>query len=136
MTKTSSAAESWAGREPHPLTGTALTFDLAAEVEALKREPTWDQSGHNAKTLVKHADVRVVLIALRKGARMQEHKTDQCVTLHALSGRLRLRLPAETIELPTGTLMALAHTVVHDVEAVEESVFLLTLGWSKQPRVR
>jgi quercetin dioxygenase-like cupin family protein len=136
MTKISSAAESWAGREPHPLTGTALTFDLAAEAEALKREPTWEQRGHNAKTLIKHADVRVVLIALRKGARMQEHKTDQCVTLHALTGRLRLRLPAETIELPTGTLMALAHTVLHDIEAVEESVFLLTLGWSKQPRVR
>jgi quercetin dioxygenase-like cupin family protein len=135
MAKTS-AAESWAGREKHPLTGTALTFDLAAEAEALKDEPTWQQSGHNAKTLIKHSDVRVVLIALRKGARMQEHKTDQCVTLHALSGRLRLRLPTETLELPTGALMALDHTVVHDVEALEESVLLLTLGWSKQPLAR
>ena len=116
--------------------GTALTFDLAAEVEALKREPTWQQSGHNAKTLVKHTDVRVVLIALRKGARMQEHKTDQCVTLHALTGRLRLHLPEQAMDLPMGTLMALDHTVVHDVEALEESVFLLTLGWSKQPRGR
>jgi quercetin dioxygenase-like cupin family protein len=135
MAKTS-AEESWAGREPHPLTGTALTFDLAVEAEALKDEPTWQQSGHNAKTLVKHSDVRVVLIALRKGARMQEHKTDQCVTLHALTGRLRLHLPSETLDLPTGALMALDHTVVHDVEALEESVFLLTLGWSKEPRGR
>jgi quercetin dioxygenase-like cupin family protein len=132
MGKESSAAESWTGREPRPLTGTALTFDLAAEAEALKREPTWQQHGHNAKTLVKHSDVRVVLIALRAGARMQEHKTDQCVTLHALSGRLRLHLAGETIDLPTGTLMALDHTVVHDVEALEESVFVLTLGWSKR----
>jgi quercetin dioxygenase-like cupin family protein len=134
MAKIGSAVESRAGREPHPLTGTALTFDLAAEAEALKREPTWQQSGHNAKTLVKHADVRVVLIALRKGARMQEHKTDQCVTLHALAGRLRLHLPDESLDLPTGALMALDHTVVHDVEALEESVLLLTLGWSKEPR--
>jgi quercetin dioxygenase-like cupin family protein len=129
-----STAESWTGREPHPLTGTALTFDLAAEADALKREPTWLMHGHNAKTLVKHPDVRVVLIALRAGARMQEHKTDQCVTLHALSGRLRLHLPADTLELPTGALLALDHTVLHEVEAIEESVLLLTLGWSKAKR--
>lgn len=127
-----STAESWTGREPHPLTGTALTFDLAAEADALMREPTWHAHGHNAKTLIKHPDVRMVLIALRAGARMQEHKTDQCVTLHALRGRLRVRLPDETLELPTGSLIALDHTVVHDVEAVEESVFVLTLGWSKR----
>ena len=134
MGKDTSAAESWTGREPHPLTGTALTFDLAAEAEALKREPTWQQHGHNAKTLIKHSDVRVVLIALRAGERMQEHKTDQCVTIHALSGRLRLHLRSgsDTIDLPRGTLIALDHTVVHDVEALEESVFVLTLGWSKR----
>jgi len=135
MAKTS-AAESWTGREPHPLTGTALTFNLAAEAEALTQEPTWQQSGHNAKTLIKHPDVRVVLIRLRAGARMQEHKTDQCVTIHAISGSLRLHLPEQVIELSPGTLIALDHTVLHDVEAVEESVFLLTLGWSKQPRGR
>jgi quercetin dioxygenase-like cupin family protein len=132
MAKNSSAAQSWSGREPHPLTGTALTFDLAAEAEQLRNEPTWQINGHNAKTLVKHSDVRVVLIALRAGARMQEHKTDQCVTLHALSGRLRVHLPGNTVELATGALMALDHTVVHDVEALEESVFVLTLGWSRR----
>ena len=136
MGKTTGAAESWTGREPHPLTGTALTFNLDAEAEALKREPPWQMHGHNAKTLVKHADVRVVLIALRAGARMQEHKTDQCVTIHALSGGLRLHLPSDTIDLPKGALIALDHTVVHDVEALEESVFLLTLGWSKDKRQR
>ena len=136
MAKTTSAAESWTGREPHPMTGTALSFNLAAEAEALKREPTWQQSGHNAKTLIKHSDVRVVLIALRKGARMQEHKTDQCVTIHALEGNLRLHLPSKEIDLQMGSIIALDHTVVHDVEALEESVFLLTLGWSKEPRVR
>jgi quercetin dioxygenase-like cupin family protein len=134
MGKDTSAAESWTGREPHALTGTALTFDLPAEVARLKSEPPWQTHGHNAKTLVKHSDVRVVLIALRAGARMQEHSTDQCVTIHALAGRLRLHLPDETLDLPAGALVALDHTVVHDVEALEESTLLLTLGWSKPRR--
>jgi quercetin dioxygenase-like cupin family protein len=118
-------------REPRALTGTALTFDLAEEALALKREAPWQAHGHNAKTLVKHPDVRVVLIALSAGARMPEHKTDQCVTIQVLVGALRLHVPEETVELPAGGLVALDHTVLHDVEAVEESIFLLTLGWSK-----
>jgi quercetin dioxygenase-like cupin family protein len=119
-------------REPHAVVGSALTFDLTAEAGALMEEPTWQAHGHNAKTLVKHPDFRVVLIALRAGARMQEHKTDQCVTIHALAGRLRLHLPSNTIDLPMGALLALEHTIVHDVEALEDSVFLLSLGWSKR----
>jgi quercetin dioxygenase-like cupin family protein len=120
-------------REPRALTGTALSFDLGDEAEALKREAPWAAHGHNAKTLVKHPDFRVVLIALKAGARMPEHKTDQCVTIQALVGRLRLHLhfPDQVLELAAGGLVALDHTVLHDVEAVEESIFLLSLGWSK-----
>ena len=121
-----------AARGPHALTGTALTFDIATEAEALKKEPPWLSHGHNAKTLIKHPDVRVVLIALKAGRRMPEHKTDQCVTIHALAGRLRLHLPSDTIDLAAGALLALEHTVLHDVEALDESLFLLTLGWSKR----
>jgi quercetin dioxygenase-like cupin family protein len=61
---------------------------------------------------------------------MNEHKTDQCVTIHVLVGRLRLHLPGKALELATGALVALEQTVLHDVEALEESVFLLSLGWS------
>ena len=119
-------------REPHAVAGASLTFDLAKEAEALRKEPTWQAHGHNAKTLVKHPDFRVVLIALRAGARMQEHSTDQCVTIHLLTGRLRLGLPSGTVELPMGSLLALEQTVVHDVEAIADSVILLSLGWSKR----
>jgi len=117
-------------REPHPLTGAALSFDLAAEAQKLRREPTWQAHGHNAKTLVKHPDFRVVLIALRAGARMSEHKTDHCVTIHALEGALRLHLPGETLELRSGALLALQQTVLHEIEAVSDSLFVLSLGWS------
>jgi quercetin dioxygenase-like cupin family protein len=117
-------------RAPHPLTGAALSFDLAAEAEKLRREPTWQAHGHNAKTLVKHPDFRVVLIALRAGARMSEHKTDHCVTIHALEGQLRLQLPDGSMDLKGGSLLALEQTVLHDIEAITDSLFVLSLGWS------
>ncbi len=120
-----------AGRRPHAVTGSLLRFDLAGEVRALAHEPEWVEQGHNAKTLVKSPDVRVVLIALKAGCGMRKHKTDQCLTLHALEGRLAVRVPGQALDIPAGTMIALGQTVVHDVVAIEDSVLLLTLGWSK-----
>jgi len=107
-----------------------------AEAEALIVEPTWGAHGHNAKTLVKHPDFRVVLIALKEGSRMPEHKTDQCMTIQALEGRLRLHLPNSTLDLARGELLALEQTVLHDIEALTDSVFLLSLGWSRSAAPR
>jgi quercetin dioxygenase-like cupin family protein len=131
MSNDPSSAATRPAREPHPTTGEALTFNLAAEAARLMDEPTWQVHGHNAKTLVKHPDFRVVLIALRAGARMPEHKTDHCVTIHALQGKLRLHLRGSTLELGQGELLALEQTVVHDIEAVADSLFVLSLGWSR-----
>ena len=118
-------------RDPHAVNGAALKFDLQAEAAALVEEPTWCAHGYNAKTLVKHPDFRVVLIALKAGARMSEHKTDHCVTIHALEGSLRLHVPGNPpLALAQGELLALEQTVVHDIEALADSVFVLSLGWS------
>jgi len=119
-------------RAPHPLIGTVLSFDLTAEADELRREEPWLARGHNAKTLVKHPDFRVVLVALRRGARMKEHHTDQCVTMQTLSGRVRLHLRQETVDVLPGSLLALERTVPHEVEGIEDSVFLLSLGWSRE----
>jgi quercetin dioxygenase-like cupin family protein len=119
-------------RTPRPLQGPTLRFDLAAEAAALKKEDAWRVNGHNARTLIKYADFRVVLIALKMGAHVAEHQTDQQATVHALSGELRLRLPQQTIDLAAGDLLALDRAVAHDIEALEDSLFLLSIGWSKR----
>jgi hypothetical protein len=40
-----------------------------------------------------------------------------------------LKLPNQTVDLPTGHLLVLDQNVPHDVEAEEDSAFLLTLSW-------
>src|SRR5689334_22390901 len=96
-----------AGRTGHDALGTSLAgsvlrFDLATEIEELRREPSWQQADHNAKTLVKHSGLRIVLILLKAGAVMHEHKADAQLSVHALRGRLRLHLSGEVLELPPG----------------------------------
>lgn len=111
------------------LTGTLLQFDLAAEMEQLQREEHWRKDGRISKTLVKYSDFRIVLVLMQKGTLMQEHKADARISIHALTGRLRIRLPEKTVELSAGHLLVLEKSLPHDVDALEESAFLLSISW-------
>lgn len=116
-------------RPAQHMTATALSFDLDREVKQLRSEPGWLRGDHDAKTLVKEAELRVVLTVLKTGARLSRHETGARFTLQVLSGRLRLRLPDSTVELERGQLVALDKDVPHEVDAIEESAFLFTLAW-------
>jgi quercetin dioxygenase-like cupin family protein len=109
-----------------------LEFDLTRELEQLHGEATW-RGGRNARTLMKYPDLRVVLTALQAGARIPEHKTDARVSVHVLSGHLRMNAGGRTFDLRSGSVLALDHGLPHDVEALEESAFLLTVVLAPAP---
>jgi quercetin dioxygenase-like cupin family protein len=125
-----------AQRPAHSLSGPLQVFDLAAELDRLRQEPSWQGGDRNAKTLIGEADLRIVLTALKAGARLRAHRAPGPVSVQALAGRLRLHAAGETVELTAGRVLALGRDVPHDVEALEESAFLLTIGWSEGPRSR
>ena len=114
--------------EPAP-TGRGATFDLGAVDREMRQEAAYLREGHTARTLVREPDLRVVLVVMKAGARIAEHRADETASVHTLSGRIRLRLPDQTVELPPRGLLVLPKGLRHDVEAAEESAFLLTLGW-------
>jgi quercetin dioxygenase-like cupin family protein len=110
-----------------------LQCDLLEEIQGLHKEATWLQgTGPSSKTLVKHDDLRIVLLAMKKKMCMHEHKTAAKISMQTLTGHIRLRLPDRTVDLPAGQLLVLDQCVPHDVEAVEDSAFLLTLSWRAQ----
>jgi quercetin dioxygenase-like cupin family protein len=105
-----------------------LELDLVRELEQLHREPEW-QSGQNAKTLVKHDTLRIVLTALQAEVRIPEHQTEGRISIQTIRGHILVRADGRTFDLPVGTLLALDHGVRHEVEALDESAFLLTIAW-------
>ena len=119
-----------ARRRPPTLAAPHLEFDLAQELSQLRREPAWS-SGQNAKTLVKYDDLRVVLIVLKAGGRIAGHQTEGRISIHTLQGEVRVKAQNEAFDLPAGHLLTLDHGVPHDVEAVAESAFLLTIAWRR-----
>lgn len=124
-----------ARKRPHapPLTSAFLEFDLMAEIERLHDETTWN-TGQNARTLIKYDDFRIVLIALKIGARIPEHTANGRISLHVLSGHIRLSASDRTFDLRVGSLVALDSGVLHDLEALQESAILLTIAWPGDKR--
>jgi quercetin dioxygenase-like cupin family protein len=106
-----------------------LQFDLFQEIQSLHKEEAWQGTGLSSKTLVKHPDLRIVLLAMKKNTVMKEHSTAARISLQTLVGHIRLRLSGRTVELPSGQLLVLDQCVTHDVEAEEDSAFLLTMAW-------
>lgn len=118
------------------LSGPVLQFDLASELDQLHRDESWlHPTGRSSKTLVKYSDLRIVLIAMKANTRMHEHTAAGRISVHALNGHIRLQLPERVVDLPAGRLLALDQCVPHDVEAAEDSAFLLTLSWPPETKI-
>jgi quercetin dioxygenase-like cupin family protein len=105
-----------------------LSFTLETEVEQLRRQRSYQKGDPSGRTLVKEPNLRIVLMALRAGARLQEHQASGPISIQVIEGPLRVRLPAESVELTAGQLLPLEPGIRHDVKAIEDSAFLLTLG--------
>jgi quercetin dioxygenase-like cupin family protein len=115
-------------RRPHPqpMAAEYLEFDIAREIDQLHHEAGW-KSGQNARTLAKYDGLRIVLVALEAHSKIPQHQTEGQVSIHAVAGHIQVRAQGRTFELRSGGLLALDQGVSHDVEAIEQSAFLLTV---------
>ena len=120
-------------RESRHLDAPLLKLDLARELDELRLTDTFARAGHHGKTIVKHPDLRVVLIAFQKGGRILEHQTPERLSIQTLEGHVVLRSGDQEVDLPEGSLIALGRSVPHAVEALEPSAILLTLSWMGRP---
>lgn len=109
-------------------------FDLTEVERELRLDAAYARTGHTARTLVRKSDLRILLVAMKAGSRIAEHHANDTASIHALSGHVRLDVDGAIVELPAGRLLVLESGLRHDVEAVADSAFLLTLGWRDDRR--
>ena len=57
------------------------SFDLSALDTELRREPAYALSGFTARTLIRESDLRVVLIVMKAGARMPDHRAEETASI-------------------------------------------------------
>ncbi len=109
------------------LKDTLLSFSINSETDKLKSETAWINGDRNAVTLQKNSNLRVVLISLRKGATLHEHKVEGPITLFVLSGKMNFIAGEEKVVTETNGLIVLEKATPHDVEALEDTTFILTI---------
>ena len=110
-----------------------LQIDMEQELQQLRQEDSWHRgTGRSSKTLAKYPDFRIVLILMKGGTRMRQHRAEGRISIQQLKGRVRMHLAAHRkVDVSAGHLLVLDCGVLHDVEALEESALLLTISWRK-----
>jgi len=110
-----------------------LQIDLERELHQLRQEDSWRrETGRSSKTLAKYPDFRIVLILMKSGTRMRQHKAEGRVSIQPLKGQVCVHLAHRNVNVSAGHLLVLDCGVLHDVEAMEESALLLTISWRRE----
>lgn len=113
-----------------------VTFDLATAAHELRAEEPYLREGQTARTLIRTPDLRIVVVALKAGETISEHRANVTASVQTLSGHIRLQLPDRGVDVPEGQLLVLGAGLAHSVYAETDSTFLLTLGWQASNQER
>lgn len=116
-------------RQSHVLAAPLLCFDFAAEVEQLQAERPYREHDRNAKTLVKSDAFRLVLVALKAGARFDEDDPRGYVSLLVRQGHVSLHVGDESTEVGTGQIAAVGAGHPWWAVAAEDSIVVLHFSW-------
>lgn len=108
-----------------PTEGGMLTLNVMNEAERLKMKPEWSSRDRLAVSLVKDDALNILLMVLKKGARLEEHRTKGPIALHVLAGAVRFMAGTRSVELSPGSIVALDRGTVHALDALGESIVLL-----------
>ena len=121
-------------REPRALREPLMRFELQAEVERLAGENEWNDGDRNSIVLAKDARQRVLLTALRSGARIGEDDIDGPFTIQVLTGAVVVRRGNRSVELTEGDLATIEPgPAAWAVDALDDSAVLITIAWHAAP---
>lgn len=107
-----------------------VVMDLNESIKIIKSEVAWKEKDRNAITVYKTNGLRMVLIALHKGAELARHKAGGIISVQVMEGEINFTTDQKSANLKTGQAIALHEGLYHSVNAIKESVFFLTLTTS------
>ncbi|RAQ96891.1 cupin domain-containing protein [Thermogemmatispora tikiterensis] len=117
--QTNTSPSSHAAEEPEAASHFRV-FDLASSA-------TFRREGPAVRVLWESTTARLLLLALQEGQQLDEHRTSYQAFIQVISGHLIFKLEHERISMRAGTLLHLEPRVAHSVEALQDSLFLITL---------
>jgi quercetin dioxygenase-like cupin family protein len=114
------------GQALRPVEGGFLQVQLAEKTAHLQHQLETSGRDREAISLIKDYGLNVMLMALRAGARLHEHHNKGPLALQVLSGRVNFIAAGAVNEVRPGSIVALDREIPHSLEAIEDSMVLLT----------
>lgn len=109
------------------LPGSELVMDIDERVRALRGTPA-GRVGAARATLARYPDFRIDLITLGAGLVIGRHANPGLVSVQCIAGLIRMNVYGRDYDLPAGEAIAIGRGVGHDVRAVRDSAFLVTIA--------
>lgn len=109
-----------------------LDFDILNEIELLYRAEAW-RTGISRKKLAHYPDLRISLTAMKANTRIETHQNPGRISVQTVDGHIQMHGADKTFDLPRGRMLVLDRAVPHDVEALVDSAFLLTVARPETP---
>ena len=104
-----------------------------AKIVSLADETTFATNGIVSRTLLRTADLKVVLFCMAEGQEMSEHTSTQAGVVHILSGECEFVLAGKTHVAKPGDLIFMPPNLPHAVRATRQFSMLLTLSKGENP---
>ncbi|HKV78083.1 MAG TPA: hypothetical protein VJP02_08095 [Candidatus Sulfotelmatobacter sp.] len=105
----------------------AIDLDISHDIEQLRQCGKW-QNGTSRNQLIRFPDFHISLTAMKADARIGLHMNSGRISVQMIEGHIRMHAGSQTFDLPKGRVLVLDRAVPHDVEALVESAFLLTVA--------
>ncbi len=109
------------------LAGRSSELDLTRELEELRHSPEWE-TGIARKVLIRYPDFQITLRRMKANTSIPDHHNPGRICIQTVFGHIRMRTQDKLFDLPEGKMLVLDRAITHDVEAVEESAFLLMVA--------
>jgi len=113
-----------------PSAGGMVTLTIAEEIARLRDSTEWTSADRHSVSVVKDDALNVLLIMLKKGAHLHEHRTKGPITVQLVSGSVGFTGGSAHFVVSAGQIVALDRNVPHSLEALEETALILTTAIS------
>ncbi len=97
-----------------------LVFDLLKSIQ-------WREQGPHSQLLADNKAARLVLLTLRAGKEIKEHRNASQLFLQVIKGCIVLTAADQHVTLRPAMVCQLAAGLPHQLRAEQDSVFLLTM---------
>ena len=104
----------------------AAIINVEHLIRLAKEDVAWKSEKLYSKTLLKDAELRIVLIGIHEGSAIEMHEADSTVCLHVLEGILIYATEQKTLPVSEGEMFIVEKGTLHGLSAKIPTLFLMT----------